>query len=247
MNYKKVYNNIVRQSLSKNRVKGDLYENHHIVPKCMGGLDDKCNMVLLTPREHFVCHHLLCKIYGDDKLKYAFWMMYTMKDSLNRDYKITSIMYQILRRQHRLIKKPEGFQVGKNNSNYGTFWATNGTDSIRLKKDEMIPEGFSKGRYITGKKEQGCQYCDVKYKPINQEVYCSVLCAIKCRGGILIEQYEEIYKAYIKYGSFNKALKVYNITYNGTRCKRFHEIRKMYGDSKYSDQTMEESAEAVGN
>ena len=52
------------------------YEKHHITPKCMGGDDSKENLVLLTAREHFLCHWLLVETYPDNnKLKYAFWMM----------------------------------------------------------------------------------------------------------------------------------------------------------------------------
>jgi len=38
-------------------------ENHHIIPRCMGGNDLSDNMVLLTAREHFFAHVLLCKRY----------------------------------------------------------------------------------------------------------------------------------------------------------------------------------------
>lgn len=38
-------------------------EKHHITPKCMGGTDDKNNLVLLTPEEHYVAHQLLIKIF----------------------------------------------------------------------------------------------------------------------------------------------------------------------------------------
>ena len=38
-------------------------EKHHITPKCLGGTDDKSNLVLLTPEEHYVAHQLLVKIF----------------------------------------------------------------------------------------------------------------------------------------------------------------------------------------
>lgn len=66
MNYKKIYDNIVNIGLSRGRSKSNLdyyVERHHIIPKCMGGTDDKTNLVLLTAREHFVAHQLLLKMH----------------------------------------------------------------------------------------------------------------------------------------------------------------------------------------
>lgn len=38
-------------------------ERHHVVPKCLGGGNDKTNIVRLTPEEHYVAHQLLVKLY----------------------------------------------------------------------------------------------------------------------------------------------------------------------------------------
>jgi len=52
------------------------YEDHHILPKCVGGCDKQNNLVLLTTKEHFICHKLLTYIYkGNYKLVYAFHKM----------------------------------------------------------------------------------------------------------------------------------------------------------------------------
>lgn len=53
-------------------------ECHHIIPKSLGGGEELENKVYLTPREHFVCHHLLLKmVEGKSKQKmcYAFYNM----------------------------------------------------------------------------------------------------------------------------------------------------------------------------
>jgi len=39
-------------------------------------------------------------------------------------------------------------QKGSGNSQYGTMWITNGIESIRIKKNDIIPEGWKKGRVI---------------------------------------------------------------------------------------------------
>lgn len=83
MNYLSIYNSIIsnaqksnRRRKNRNDVNFVYYEAHHILPKCLGGSNDKTNLVLLTPREHFVCHQLLVKIYpGNHKLVFAMKMM----------------------------------------------------------------------------------------------------------------------------------------------------------------------------
>ena len=38
------------------RISDGYTENHHIIPKCLGGSNLEENLVNLTAREHFVCH-----------------------------------------------------------------------------------------------------------------------------------------------------------------------------------------------
>lgn len=61
MNYLKHYTMLIERS--KNRVIEGYVEKHHIVPRCLGGTDDKDNIAILTPEEHYVAHQLLVKIY----------------------------------------------------------------------------------------------------------------------------------------------------------------------------------------
>lgn len=72
MNYQKHYNLLINNASSENRKKGNrsdtnyvYYERHHIIPKCISGTNHKTNLVLLTPKEHYVAHQLLVKIYPD--------------------------------------------------------------------------------------------------------------------------------------------------------------------------------------
>lgn len=41
--------------------KGEYHERHHILPKCMGGTNDKDNLVDLTAQEHYNAHKLLAE------------------------------------------------------------------------------------------------------------------------------------------------------------------------------------------
>ena len=74
MDYQKHYDNLINRA--KTRPIFQYTERHHIVPRCMGGTDEKDNLVNLTPQEHFVAHQLLVKIYpNNQKLIYAAAMM----------------------------------------------------------------------------------------------------------------------------------------------------------------------------
>jgi hypothetical protein len=45
-------------------------ERHHIIPKSLGGSNKKENIVVLTAREHFICHILLTKMTeGQNRIK----------------------------------------------------------------------------------------------------------------------------------------------------------------------------------
>lgn len=73
--YLRWYNSIISRAQNENRQKGtgEFYESHHITPKSLGGLNSKENLVLLTAKEHFVCHHLLTKFTkGKQKSKMMF-------------------------------------------------------------------------------------------------------------------------------------------------------------------------------
>ena len=74
MNHLKVYETIIEKAKFQNRKKLDktdinyvYYENHHILPKCLGGGNEENNLVLLTAREHFICHKLLTFIYSHNR------------------------------------------------------------------------------------------------------------------------------------------------------------------------------------
>lgn len=75
--YTEWYNSIIKKARLKNRKKlkrDDVnfiyYENHHIYPRSFGGSFKKENMILLTPKEHFICHLLLTKMCINEEEKY---------------------------------------------------------------------------------------------------------------------------------------------------------------------------------
>jgi len=123
MNYQKIYNQIIERAKKENRVKnkGTYYEAHHIIPKCMGGegkyhqWSTHPNIILLTPREHFLCHMLLSKVHpNNEKLKYALWSMCNKNNLKKLSYNITPKTYEILKHQQSEVHKKN--RTGKKHS-----------------------------------------------------------------------------------------------------------------------------------
>jgi hypothetical protein len=95
--YKLWHDNIIANAQS--RILKGYKEKHHILPRSVGGTDDKSNLVELTAKEHFIVHMLLCKFtkgLARRSMLYAFKAMsYYKKDG--RDYKINSRIAEKLR------------------------------------------------------------------------------------------------------------------------------------------------------
>jgi hypothetical protein len=95
--YIKLYYDIIYKAKSENRVKyeGIYYENHHILPKSIYKRYSKTkwNLVLLTAKEHFICHKLLYKHYetiGD--IKNYNKMIFAMNRMCNGNSGMTKII-----------------------------------------------------------------------------------------------------------------------------------------------------------
>ena len=76
--YTILYYQIIASAQERNYAKtlNDGYQTHHIIPRCFGGTDDATNLVVLTYKEHRVCHRLLIGMTnGANKHK----MMYAYK------------------------------------------------------------------------------------------------------------------------------------------------------------------------
>lgn len=72
--YTNWYYSIINSVKSKQRnYNSDVYEKHHIIPRSLGGIDNEENIIILTFREHFLCHLLLTKMTsGKNKTKMCF-------------------------------------------------------------------------------------------------------------------------------------------------------------------------------
>jgi len=76
MNYQRIYDDLISRAQQRPPPVG-YTEKHHILPKCIGGDNALCNIVILTAREHFICHWLLVKVHNSQKIVFAWRAMYT--------------------------------------------------------------------------------------------------------------------------------------------------------------------------
>jgi hypothetical protein len=101
--YTKWYFSIIENARSEFRKKDGLkyFESHHIIPKCSPfcGSNKKENIVLLTAKEHFLCHLLLTKMCEGIKKHKMIWALHRMSFSAPSENRILkSYQYETARR-----------------------------------------------------------------------------------------------------------------------------------------------------
>jgi len=162
MQYDKIYISIIEQA--KSRQLDGYSEKHHIIPRCLGGIDDKSNLVALTYREHFVCHKLLCKMYpGNLKLICAIsFMIYSSKKNKRlinlKDFDYVKRMLAPHMGSWNKGREPwnkglKGDDFKSKNPNHskppsmiGYKWINNVTEQTKLAPTKELPNGWTYGR-----------------------------------------------------------------------------------------------------
>jgi hypothetical protein len=149
MNYSRHYYLLIDRA--RNRVLNDYSEKHHIIPKCMGGTDDKSNLVRLTPEEHYVAHQLLIKMHpGNHKLVFAAAMMCVSAPE-HRNKRTNNRVYGWIRKRYSIAASING--TGPNGSQYGTCWIYNLEEKVskKIPKSDVncyLADGWILGRVI---------------------------------------------------------------------------------------------------
>jgi hypothetical protein len=100
----------------------------------------------------------LQKKYGDDWRKIIAFLGSKKGNEINKK-RGTGVYNPVIRQLGHLAslsdsskeKRRHSFekiqhQQGEKNSQFGTMWITNGIESKKIKKDDLIPEGWKKGR-----------------------------------------------------------------------------------------------------
>lgn len=137
--YTRWYLGIVSSAQSRAPVQGYI-ERHHVIPRSFGGTDSKSNIVVLTAKEHFICHLLLTKMVSGQlksKAQLALHKMCQISKNQNR-YIASAAIYQIVR------KACSEATSGQNNSMFGR---------IRTKEEKRkISESVKRINALRGKR-----------------------------------------------------------------------------------------------
>lgn len=201
MNYSRIYDSIIGNAKGKSY---DGYtEKHHIIPRSLGGSNDPSNLVILSAREHFICHYLLIKIHKNNQSNFykmikALAMM--LCSSQNQIRYSPSRKYEIIRNEYSKAQSLN--QLGSNNSQFGTRWITNLIEDKKHLKHLKIPDGWYLGRklrYEVLKKKK--EVLELKQ---NQD---------KLRIESKCQELRSLYEIYDKYG-FNKLVEITSYEYS---------------------------------
>jgi len=169
MNYKLIYEQLVKRGLRRIIPVEQYCEKHHIIPKCMGGGNEKENIVALTAREHFIAHKLLVKIYPEVS---GLWAALRFMNDASTNFKLSSNQYQILKERY---------------SEYRT--APRKTTSCEVCSKEFKQIEHLNHRFCSskcwGKSKQGsrdvrkCKLCNSKFEVLSSRVqeFCNLKCA----------------------------------------------------------------------
>lgn len=133
--YTKWYYEIINKSANM------IGENHHIIPKSIGGTNDKENLIKLSFREHFICHWLLIKMTkGTNKSKMCFAFFCMSRKSRYHDRKLTSWQYELCKKYN---KKEQNNLKTKTPNNKGKI-------TVKDKNGKCFNVNIDDSRYISG-------------------------------------------------------------------------------------------------
>ena len=148
MNYIKIYNSLIQKRHNNPILKDQQYcEQHHIVPRCLHGSNNKSNLINLTAREHYIAHLLLRKIYPNVfGLSIAIEIMqaYSHFNIERKSYKFNSRLFELIRKYNAnyLSKRQSSLRwICNSTLNKQTYWPKN-----KPLPDSMILIGWKFGR-----------------------------------------------------------------------------------------------------
>jgi hypothetical protein len=163
MNYQKIYNDLIDRSI--HRIINGCVEHHHIIPRCLGGTDDKNNIARLTPEEHFLAHQLLVKIYPNNKkLLFAAQMM-TFHSTHNR---VNNKMFGWLKRRLSEIMSGDN-NPNRRNPNLQKEAAKKRVGQKRTEETKAKMSKVQKGRQISKEHKEKLSISARNRPPITEE------------------------------------------------------------------------------
>jgi hypothetical protein len=153
--YTKWYNSIIENAKKQDRIKYRrtnpnfvYYEKHHIIPKSLGGVEE----VLLTAKEHYICHLLLPKMVPNiHKYKMINALIKMTYSKSNKQERYTSRSYNVVRafiaeKNSAMFKGvPKSKQTLQNMKGHSGIW----------ERTEVYRENASEAQKLRFKNTQG--------------------------------------------------------------------------------------------
>ena len=135
----------------------------------MGGTDVAENLVEINVTQHAMYHFCNYQLWGNEEDKIA-WL--GLSNSINpTEASLLAHKFGVeksrttkaIEKKKKKLKEIE-HQKGEKNSQYGKIWITNGTKegTYRINKNDLIPDGFRKGR-VCFNSEEHIERCFSKY------------------------------------------------------------------------------------
>jgi hypothetical protein len=106
MDYQKIYDDFIADRLLSAGPTG-YAEQHHIVPRALGGTDETSNMIHLTARDHYFAHCCLAKIHGGEMWAALHLMAHTQKPQHGAQVFTTGRMFAISREQSAKVRSAD--------------------------------------------------------------------------------------------------------------------------------------------
>jgi hypothetical protein len=187
MNYLKIYEDIISNAKSKEKHRMELkkskkeyFEKHHIIPKCLGGTNDKDNLVLLTAKEHFICHRILVLINpGNEKLIRALFLMSHTNKKQGGRYIPSGKIYERIREEWSIVarsvkrsKENIDKTSGTLNGMFGKIWIKRDNIEKCVHKNilhKYIDDGWIKGRIISDEQKRKFSLIAKSRSPMSEE------------------------------------------------------------------------------
>ena len=102
MDYKRIYDEFIADRRAKEAAliaSGEYVERHHVVPRSLGGSDEKSNMIALTAADHYFAHECLARIHGG-KMWAALYFMSQSGTTSAREVFVCRWKYDVARKKY---------------------------------------------------------------------------------------------------------------------------------------------------
>lgn len=177
MNYQRIYDEFIADRREKESLLTGYTENHHIIPRSLGGNNLKENLIRLTAQDHYFAHELLAKIHGGSMWSALFFM--SSKESHSaKGAKANRSMYELSKIESS--KNMSRRMKGENNTFFGKSHSKEVVKKIIETRVQVVGENHHEYNHtivswenINGEKFTGTQNSlrkkyNLSHKPISE-------------------------------------------------------------------------------